>query len=73
MTETRLKVWVTLLTLLDVSKLASYVLVWLLIVEYLFEHLEEGVRIKFKKFLHEALVCAKPNDVHCVKAPALLA
>jgi hypothetical protein len=47
--------------------------VWFLIVEYLFEHLEEGVRIKFKKFLHEALVCAKPNDVHCVKAPALLA
>ena len=73
MAKTRLKVWVALLSLLDVSKLALYVLVWFLIVEYLFEHLEEGVRIKFKKFLHEALVCAKPNDVHCVKAPALLA
>ena len=73
MTETRLKVWVALLSLLDVSKLALNVLVGFLIVEYLFEHLKEGVRIKFKKFLHEALVCAEPNNVHGVKTPTLLA
>lgn len=73
MTQTRFKERVSFLCLLYIGKLAFDILVRLLIVENLFQHLEKGVRIKFEELLHEALICAEPNDVHCIETPTLLA
>ncbi len=72
MAKARLEEWITLFGRLNVGMLALYVLVGFLVVEHLLKDLKEGISVETKKLLHEALVRAEPDYVHCVEAPTLL-
>ena len=53
--------------------LALNVIVWFLVIENLLKHLEECIGVKTKKLLHKPFIGTKPDYIHGIKPPALLA
>jgi len=72
MIEASLKIGNPVFVFFDVSILALYILVRLLVVENFFKYLEKSISIEREELLHEAFICTESDNVHGVETPTFL-